>query len=117
VEVTLAAPEGTTEAEYLDQLDATWATKPADLDTPLFHALRHASRETYPGAVFAPALFEAGTSLQPWRDHGIPGYGVYPYVIDNAQLVAMHGNDERIYVDALRQGTEFMYRVFDRFRV
>jgi acetylornithine deacetylase/succinyl-diaminopimelate desuccinylase-like protein len=117
VEVTLAAPEGTTEAEYLDELDATWATRPADLDTPLFAALRQAAHQTYPDAVFAPALFEAGTSLGPWRDRGIPGYGVYPYVISNAQLVAMHGNNERIYVDALRQGTEFMYRMFDHFRV
>ena len=28
----------------------------------------------------------------------------------------MHGNDERIYVDALAKGTDFMYRVFSRFR-
>lgn len=28
----------------------------------------------------------------------------------------MHGNDERIWVDALAQGTEFMYQVFDRLR-
>jgi acetylornithine deacetylase/succinyl-diaminopimelate desuccinylase-like protein len=117
VTVALAAPEGMTEAEYLDQLDVTWATEPADLDTPLWRALRRAARQTYPDAVFAPALFEAGTSLQPWREKGIPGYGVYPYVISNAQLDAMHGNNERIYVDALRQGTDFMYRVFDRFRV
>ena len=117
IDVALAVPEGTTEAEYLDQLDVTWATEPADLDTPLYHALAHAAARTYPDAVFAPALFEAGTSLGPWREHDIPGYGVYPYVIDNAQLIAMHGNNERIYVDALRQGTEFMYRMFDRFRV
>ena len=117
VTVALAAPDGTTEAEYLDQLDQSWASVPADLDTPLYHAIARAAGQTYPDAVFAPALFEAGTSLGPWREHNIPGYGVYPYVIDNAQLVAMHGNDERIYVDALRQGTEFMYRMFDRFRV
>ncbi len=117
VEVSLGTPPDTSEAEYLDQLDAQWATKPADLHTPLYAALRHAAHLTYPDAVFAPALFEAGTSLGPWREHGIPGYGVYPYVIDNAQLVAMHGNNERIYVDALRQGTEFMYRMFDHFRV
>ncbi len=117
IEVALATPEGVTEADYLDQLDATWATEPADLDTPLYSALAHAAAQTYPDAVFAPALFEAGTSLGPWRAHNIPGYGVYPYVIDNDQLIAMHGNNERIYVDALRQGTEFMYRMFDRFRV
>lgn len=29
----------------------------------------------------------------------------------------MHGNDERIFVDALTKGTDFMYEVFSRFRV
>ena len=115
--VALATPEGTSEAEYLDELDKSWATPPADIDTPLYHAIAKAAATTYPKAVFAPALFEAGTSLQPWRDHDIPGYGVYPYVIDNDQLIAMHGNNEAIYVDALRKGTDFMYRMFDRFRV
>ena len=115
--VALATPEGTSEAEYLDELDKSWATPPADIDTPLYHAIAKAAARTYPHAVFAPALFEAGTSLQPWRDHDIPGYGVYPYVIDNDQLIAMHGNNEAIYVDALRKGSDFMYRMFDRFRV
>lgn len=116
IEVKVGAPEGTSEKEYLAELDKTWATKPADTDTPLFRSIEGASRKTYPDAVFSPALFEAGTSLGPWREKGIPGYGVYPYVIDNAQLTGMHGNDERIFVDALAKGTDFMYRVFDGFR-
>ncbi|MFD4975590.1 M20/M25/M40 family metallo-hydrolase [Streptomyces sp. NPDC058424] len=115
IQVTLAAPSGKTEEQYLDELDKSWATLPADIDTPLFRALAGAAGETYPGAVFAPALFEAGTSLAPWRERGIPGYGVYPYVLDNDQLITMHGNNERIYVEALRQGTAFMYRMFSRF--
>ena len=115
VEVKLAAPAGVSEAEYLDQLDTRWATEPADLDTPLYEAISQASVQTYPSARFSPALFEAGTSLGPWRAKGIPGYGVYPYVISNEQLVGMHGNDERIYVDALAKGTDFMHRVFSRF--
>lgn len=78
--------------------------------------LGSAAKETYPGAAFAPAFFEAGTSLAPWRERGIPGYGVYPYVLDNEQLIGMHGNDEPIYVEALRQGSDFMYQVFARFR-
>ncbi|MGV9252336.1 M20/M25/M40 family metallo-hydrolase [Streptomyces sp. NPDC003697] len=115
IKVALAAPAGKTEEQYLDELDKTWATPPADIDTPLFRALAGAAGETYPGTVFAPALFEAGTSLAPWRERGIPGYGVYPYVLDNDQLITMHGNNERIYVEALRQGTAFMYRMFSRF--
>ena len=116
VTVTLAAPTGMSEEAYLDQLDTTWATPPADLDTPLWKGITRAARSTYPEAVFTPALFEAGTSLGPWRAKGIPGYGVYPYVIDNAQLVAMHGNDEAIFVDALQRGTTFMYRMLETFR-
>jgi acetylornithine deacetylase/succinyl-diaminopimelate desuccinylase-like protein len=115
IEVALAAPEGTSEEQYLNELDETWATPPADIDTPLYGAISEAAAETYPDAVFAPALFEAGTSLAPWRQRGIPGYGVYPYVLNNEQLIAMHGNDERIYVEALQQGTDFMYRMFARF--
>lgn len=53
--------------------------------------------------------------IGPWRGDNIPGYGVYPYVIDNEQLIARHGN-ERIYVDALRKGADFRYRVVERFR-
>ncbi|MEO6414336.1 MAG: M20/M25/M40 family metallo-hydrolase [Pedococcus sp.] len=115
VEVKVAAPAGVSEADFLDQLDVTWARGPADLDTPLYEAISQSSVQTYPTARFTPALFEAGTSLGPWREKGIPGYGVYPYVISNDQLVGMHGNDERIFVDALSKGTDFMYRVFSRF--
>ena len=116
IEVKLAAPAGVSEAEYLDQLDQRWAGEPADLETPLYRAISQAAVQTYPSARFSPALFEAGTSLGPWREKGIPGYGVYPYVISNEQLIGMHGNDERIFVEALEKGTEFMYHVFSRFR-
>lgn len=117
IEVTLAGAPGATEEETLAALDKRWATPPADVNTPLFRGISQASVKTYPEAIFTPALFEAGTSLGPWRDKGIPGYGVYPYVIDNDQLIGMHGNDERIFVEALATGTDFMYEVFARFRV
>jgi acetylornithine deacetylase/succinyl-diaminopimelate desuccinylase-like protein len=117
VKVTLAGNPGESEEDALKRLDETWAKAPSSLDSPLYTAIGAAAAKTYPDAVFAPALFEAGTSLGPWTSKGVPGYGVYPYVVDNDQLIAMHGNDERITVDALKQGTEFMYRLFDGFRV
>lgn len=98
-------------------LEKRWATPPASLDTPLIEGLKAATAAVYPGVVFSPALFEAGTSLGPWREKDIPGYGVYPYVIDNDQLIAMHGNDERTSTAALAKGADFMYQVFGRFVV
>ena len=116
VEVTLATQPGQSEEEALKELDETWATPPADLDTDLWKALSSASEKTYEDTPFAPALFEAGTSLGPWREKGVPGYGVYPYVLSNEQLIGMHGNNERIFVEALETGTEYMYEVFAGFR-
>ena len=117
VEVTLATEDGVSEEETLKELDETWATPPADIDTDLWRSLSKASEKTYEDTPFAPALFEAGTSLAPWREKGVPGYGVYPYVLSNEQLIGMHGNNERIFVEALETGTDFMYEVFAGFLV
>jgi acetylornithine deacetylase/succinyl-diaminopimelate desuccinylase-like protein len=73
--------------------------------------------DTYPGAGHAPCLFEAGTSSAAWRQKGIPVYGLYPYAVDNATMTRMHGDDERVGVEALKAGTELMYRLFSRFRI
>ncbi|HEV7936148.1 MAG TPA: M20/M25/M40 family metallo-hydrolase [Actinomadura sp.] len=117
VTVKLVGDPGESEADALKRLDETFAAAPSSIESPLFRAIREAAGTTYPDAVFSPALFEAGTSLHPWTSRGVPGYGVYPYVIDNEQLIGMHGNDERIGVEALRSGTEFMYRLFNGFRI
>lgn len=116
VEVKVIGTPGESEADTLARLDETWATEPADLDTDLWRALSDASETTYEDTPFAPALFEAGTSLGPWREKGVPGYGVYPYVISNEHLIGMHGNNERIFVEALKQGSDYMYEVFGAFR-
>lgn len=117
VEVRPIHADDKTEEQHWAELDAEWATPPATVDSTLVEGFRRASAARYPDATFTPALFEAGTSLDPWRKKGIPGYGVYPYVIDNDQLIGMHGNDERIGTQALATGTDFMYDVFATFVV
>ena len=47
----------------------------------------------------------------PWRQRGIPVYGVYPYPISHGDLLAMHGNDERVSITGLEQGTDMLTRV------
>lgn len=84
--------------------------------TEVFAAWEAAVAAVYPRAKTAPTLFEAGTATAPWRAKGIPVYGLYPYVVDNETLVRMHGNDERVGVEALRRGTDLMYTLFAQFR-
>ncbi|MGH3874442.1 MAG: M20/M25/M40 family metallo-hydrolase [Pseudonocardiaceae bacterium] len=90
---------------------------PASAGTEVFTAWEAAVTAVHPQLKTAPTLFEAGTATGPWRAKGIPVYGLYPYIVDNDTLTRMHGNDERVGVEALRRGTDLMYALFAQFRV
>ncbi len=83
----------------------------------LFTAWEAAVDAVHPGVSVTPTLFEAGTATTAWRARKIPVYGIYPYVVDNESINRMHGNDERVGVDALRRSADLMYALFHRFRV
>ena len=57
-----------------------------------------------------PYLFQAGTDAGAWRTRGVPVYGIYPYPITADELTRMHGNDERVSVQSLEQGTQMIYK-------
>ena len=78
--------------------------------TALFRALERQARIQYPGAEVTSYLFQAGTDAYAWRARGVPVYGIYPYAIDAEDLTRMHGNDERVSIESLRQGTELIFR-------
>ena len=86
------------------------ASTPSTLDTDLYRALAKESKAQWPTAEVTPYLFQAGTDAAAWRSRGIPVYGIYPYPITNDELRRMHGNDERVSVASLQQGTEMIYR-------
>lgn len=84
---------------------------PSPEDTELYQALAASAREQYPEALVTSYLFQAGTDAGAWRNRGVPVYGIYPYPIDQDDLSRMHGNDERVPVQSLAEGTEMIYRV------
>ncbi len=117
VKVTLLPRAGLTLEETEAAIEKSRTSPPSTIDTDVYAAWAGAVTETYPGAGQAPCLFEAGTSGGPWRQKGIPVYGLYPYAVDNDTMTRMHGDDERVSIEALQAGTELMYRLFARFRV
>ena len=78
--------------------------------TELYRALEKQARLQFPGAEVTSYLFQAGTDARAWRSRGVPVYGIYPYPIDADDLTRMHGNDERVSIESLRQGTEMIFR-------
>jgi acetylornithine deacetylase/succinyl-diaminopimelate desuccinylase-like protein len=111
VEITPIVTGDATVEETLDAFDARAEQAPSPVDTELFRSLVREGRREWPGVEVTPALFEAGTDATPWRTRGIPVYGVYPYPIGLADLQAMHGNDERVPIRGLEQGTDMLTRV------
>lgn len=82
----------------------------------VFTAWESAVRSVFPGTPVTPTVCDFGTSAGAWRARGIPVYGLYPYVVEGHDLERMHGNDERVGVDALRRGADLMYAFFSRYR-
>jgi acetylornithine deacetylase/succinyl-diaminopimelate desuccinylase-like protein len=82
---------------------------PSSENTDLYRALAKSARQQFSADV-TPYLFQAGTDAPTWRSRGIPVYGIYPYPIDAEDLTRMHGNDERVSIEGLQQGTEMIYR-------
>ena len=77
-------------------------------DTDLYRALSRAAQNAWSAPV-TPYLFQAGTDAGAWRNRGVPVYGIYPYPISAEDLTRMHGNDERVPVVSLEQGTQVIY--------
>lgn len=105
----LAGADDTQEAA-LARLQERSMQAPSPEDTALYQALAASAREQYPEALVTSYLFQAGTDAGAWRNRGVPVYGIYPYPIDQEDLSRMHGNDERVSVQSLAEGTEMIYR-------
>ena len=80
-------------------------------DTDLYRSLAREVKAQYPGTVVTRALYEAGTDAEPWREHGIPVYGLRPYAASAAVLEDMHGVDERVSITELNKGTDMVERI------
>ncbi|MFM1650604.1 M20/M25/M40 family metallo-hydrolase [Brevibacillus sp. B_LB10_24] len=108
-EVKIELASGMTDSEAREYYDKKTNAPASPVDTELYRALEESSKQVWPKAEVVPALFEAGTDGSAWRDRGVPVYGIYPYPLDNETLERMHGNDERISIRSLNEGTEMIY--------
>ncbi|MFZ0911061.1 MAG: M20/M25/M40 family metallo-hydrolase [Candidatus Acidiferrales bacterium] len=104
-------PEGVRVAEFLKKAETLHASSK---DTDLYRALEASALAVWPETTVTPYLFQAGTDAIAWRSRGVPVYGIYPYPITAEDLTRMHGNDERVPVESLEQGTEMIYKTLVR---
>ena len=73
-------------------------------DTVLYSAIEAVTAERHPGSRVMPAVASGFTDSHFTRDLGIPSYGFDPIVVPESEFSRIHGNDERVNVDAFKRG-------------
>lgn len=110
VDVSLPSGDNPDAARVKKLVEEAESLKSSSTNTDLYRALEAGAHSVWPGTPVTPYLFQAGTDAIAWRSRGVPVYGIYPYPITSEDLTRMHGNDERVSIESLEQGTEMIYK-------
>ncbi len=76
---------------------------------PWFDAIAEALARNYPDAVVSPFMLSGLSDSRFFRARGVPCYGIIPARVGLADLARIHGVDERIAVQDVKDGVRFLY--------
>jgi acetylornithine deacetylase/succinyl-diaminopimelate desuccinylase-like protein len=88
-----------------------WPATESPLDNVLVRAIAEVTARHYPDAVIAPLMLAGFTDSHWFRRLGIASYGVAPIAVGPAERGTVHGNDERVRVEALGGGVRYLYEI------
>ena len=83
----------------------------APTNTELFSLIVRKAKENHPGAIVTTKMLSGYTESQLYRQLGIAAYGWAPIYTTPEEDEGVHGNNERISVKNVRQGTREFYEV------
>lgn len=101
VKVTIVEPQSVT-------------APPPPLTPAIMKPLEATAAEIYPGVPIVPTMITGATDGSRLNAAGIPTYGIEGVFVDPDQG-NIHGNNERIRVQSLMEGREFLYRLVKRY--
>ena len=91
-----------------------WPATESSTETEMFRAIADVARQRHPGALVTTMMLAGFTDSHYFRRMGIASYGLGPFPLTQADSRGVHGNDERVSVEALRTGVRFYYDVVSR---
>lgn len=104
-------------AEFIEKVRSMVATSGVEVEvimafTPaisstnstLYQSIVNVTREMHPGSRVLPSVSTGFTDSHFTRDLGIVSYGFNPIITDRGDPSGVHGNDERVPVEAFRRG-------------
>lgn len=84
-------------------------------DTELFRIIEEETSRAYPESITLPHLVIYGTDSRFFRERGATCYGFFPGPVSIEDYSRIHGNDERIQIESLKNATEIYCNVVRRF--
>ena len=97
------------------QPDAGPNAPSSSITSELYQTLERISPQQFPGAVVVPYLSPWATDSAYLRLHNVQSYGLVPFPLSDADMLRMHGDDERIPIASFRTGVEFLYKAVHEF--
>ena len=73
-------------------------------ESRLYKAIESVTAERHPGSRVMPSVMTAFTDSHFTRDLGIASYGFDPIILPESEYSRIHGNDERVNVQAFKRG-------------
>jgi acetylornithine deacetylase/succinyl-diaminopimelate desuccinylase-like protein len=86
-------------------------TPPSPLTTELYRVLETSARRHWRNVTVLPTLLTASTDATPWRRRGVPVYGIDPFPTNASDKARVHGDDERVRLSDIGEGTAFIFDV------
>jgi acetylornithine deacetylase/succinyl-diaminopimelate desuccinylase-like protein len=91
-----------------------WPATESSTETEMFRAITAVARARHANALVTALMLPGFTDSHYFRRLGIQSYGLSPFPLSENDSRGVHGNDERVSLDALRFGVRFYYDVVSR---
>ena len=95
--------------------DAGPSAPSSSITTELYQTIERVAPKQFPGAVVVPYLSTWYTDSSYLRAHNVQSYGLVPFPLSEADILRMHGDDERIPIESFRTGVDFLYKAVHEF--
>jgi acetylornithine deacetylase/succinyl-diaminopimelate desuccinylase-like protein len=83
------------------------------IDSTHFRAIEEAVLANYPEAITSPFMLSGLSDSRFFRARGVPCYGIIPARLGLMDLARIHGVDERIPVQDVKDGVKFLYDLIE----
>ena len=91
-----------------------WPATESPIETEMFRAITAVAHARHPNALVTTLMLPGFTDSHYFRRMDIASYGLGPFPLTQGESRGVHGNDERVRIDALRFGVRFYYDVVTR---